>query len=64
MVPKATDLVLGNCEPLSKKDAKLLELITAVILQQKQMYDIYKKTYKTNLILQCLVNKLNYFLAY
>ena len=38
MVPKATDLVLGNCEPLSKKDAKLLELITAVDLHQKQRY--------------------------
>lgn len=39
MLPKTAELVLDNCEPLSKKDAKLLELITAVDLHQKQRYD-------------------------
>jgi hypothetical protein len=63
MLPKTADLVMGNCKPLAKK-IKILELITAVNLQQKQMYDTYKKTNNTNLILKCLVNKLNYFLAY
>jgi hypothetical protein len=46
MLPGIAELVMGKDDPLSKKDVALLEVIAAVYLQQKQMYENHKTLIK------------------
>ncbi len=50
MLSETADLVMGKYDPLSKKDVALLEVIAAVYLQQKQMYDDHTNTCKERIV--------------
>lgn len=50
MIPSALNLVMGKDFPLSKKDLQQLEIIEAVYLQQKQMYNDNTNTCKNRIV--------------